>query len=217
MSTALYGGAQVSRGPPPPLPGGYTVGEQIYFTGTSQTFERGDRLEHGKQGEVVGPATLESLRGKGVDVLFPGNEGAIPCCLIKVRRGRRRAATHSSPLAQPITHYGWRVGAQVSRGPPPPLPGGYVVGEQVYYTGASHTFEWGDRLEHGKQGEVVGPATCESLKGKGVDVRFPGNKGVISCWLTTVRRRRRRAATRSSPAAPPSSPSHTTSAVWAHR
>ena len=93
----------------------------------------------------------------------------------------------------------WRVGAQVSREPPPPLPGGYVVSEQVYFTGAGVTLENGDRLEHGKQGEVVGPAKAESHKGKSVDVRFPGNTGVISCWLTTVRRRRRRAATRSSP------------------
>ena len=111
----------------------------------------------------------------------------------------------------------WRVGAQVGREPPPPLPGGYTVGEQVYFTGAGEIFEDGDQLEHGKQGEVVGPATCESHMGKGVRVRFPGNKDGISCWLTTVRRRCRCAATRSSSAAPPSSPSHTTSAVWAHR
>ncbi len=93
-------GAQVSREPPPPLPGCYTVGEQVYYTGTSETFERGDRLEHGKQGEVVGPATLESLRGKGVVVFFPGNKGVIECYLTTVRRRRRRAATHSSPLPQ---------------------------------------------------------------------------------------------------------------------
>ena len=53
--------AQVSRQPPPPLPGGYTVGEQVYFTGTSQTFENGDRLVHGKQGEVAGPTTSPCL------------------------------------------------------------------------------------------------------------------------------------------------------------
>ena len=93
-------------------------------------------------------------------------------------------------------------GAQVSHEPPPPLPGGYVVGEQVYYTGTTETFENGDQLEHGKQGEVVGPATFESHKGKGVDVRFPGNKGAISCWLTNVRRRRRRAATPTAPRRP---------------
>ena len=85
----------------------------------------------------------------------------------------------------------WCVGAQVSREPPPPLLGGYTVGEQVYYTGASETFESGNQLEHGKQGEVVGPATSESLKGKGVAVLFPGNKDAVDCFLDSVRRCRR--------------------------
>ena len=30
-------GAQVSHEPPPPLPGDYVVGEQVYFTGTGET------------------------------------------------------------------------------------------------------------------------------------------------------------------------------------
>ena len=80
----------------------------------------------------------------------------------------------------------WRVGAQVSREPPPPLPGGYTVGEQVYYTGAGHTFASGNQLEDGKQGEVVGPAEDESFKGKCVAVLFPGNKGVIDCFSRTT-------------------------------
>ena len=83
------------------------------------------------------------------------------------------------------------MGVQVSREPPPPLPGGYVVGEQVYFTGVGVTFASGDRLEHGKQGEVVGPAIHEDYKGKGVEVRFPGSKRTISCHLTNVRRCRR--------------------------
>ena len=108
----------------------------------------------------------------------------------------------------------WRVGAQVSCEPPPPLPGGYVVGEQVYYTGASQattweeqvyytggavkTFENGDRVEHGKQGKVVGPMSSEGLEGTGgVAVLFPGNEGAIECYLTEVRRH---AATPPSPA-----------------
>ena len=99
----------------------------------------------------------------------------------------------------------YRVGAQVSHESPPPLPGGYTAGEQVYYTGKSYTFESGDRLEHGKQGEVVGPGTGESHRGKGVRVRFPGNKGATNCWLDRVCRRHRVAA----PSAPrrPSCPS----------
>ena len=68
------------------------------------------------------------------------------------------------------------MGAQVSREPPPPLPGGYTVGEQVYYMGASQTVEsgFGYRLEHGTQGEVTGywPTTCESHTGNGLVVRF---------------------------------------------
>ena len=91
-----------------------------------------------------------------------------------------------------------------------------MVGEQVYYTGTGKTFASGNQLEHGEQGEVVGPA----ISVKGVAVRFPGNKGAISCYLTEVRRRRRRATTPTAPrrtSCSPSHPSHTAGAVWAHR
>jgi len=71
--------------------------------------------------------------------------------------------------------------------PPPPLPGGYKVGEKVFYTETSQTLSNGDKVVHGQQGEVVGPATAETHKGKGVDVRFPRNKGGVGCYLTTVR------------------------------
>ena len=90
-----------------------------------------------------------------------------------------------------------------------------MVGEQVYYTVKSKTLVSGDRVVHGKQGEVLGPAISESFRGKGVAVFFPGNKSAVECYLTSVRRRRRRAATHSSPrrpiAAPPISSSHATS------
>ena len=123
-----------------------------------------------------------------------GVEGAISSHLDHVRRGRRHAATTQLPttphscFSSQLTLRVCRVDAQVSRQPPPPLPGGYTVGEQVYFTGMSYTFESGDRLEHGKQGEVVGPATTY----KGVTVRFPGNKREIQCLLNSVRRRRTR-------------------------
>ena len=154
-------------------------------------FGHGDRLEHGKQGEVVGPATSERLKGKGVAVLFPGNKGATN--VIDVRRRRHQAPPTaprrpSCPLPPSPPHYYvvWYVGAQVSREPPPPLPGGYTVGEQVYYTGLAKTFENGNRLEHGKQGEVMGPFTSKNTGDKGVAVLFPGNKGAVSCYLTKV-------------------------------
>jgi hypothetical protein len=70
---------------PPPLPGGYKVGEKVFFTGTNQTVSNGDKLVHGQQGELVGPATLERYTGKGVSVHFPGNKGTIDCSLTQVR------------------------------------------------------------------------------------------------------------------------------------
>ena len=116
-------GAQVSREPPPPLPGGFVLGEQVYYTGarlSQEAVETGDRLEHGKQGEVVGPATSESHKGNGVALRFPGNKGAINCYLISVCR-RHRAATHSSPPPQLLllsAHHTLRVGACGRTGEP---------------------------------------------------------------------------------------------------
>jgi len=87
----------------------------------------------------------------------------------------------------------------VSRDAPPPLPGGYKVGEKVFCAAASQTLSNGDKLVHGQQGEVTGPATLEGYKGKGVCLRFPGNKGGVDCYLTTVRRLRDASAARPPP------------------
>ena len=62
------------------------------------------------------------------------------------------------------------------------------MGEKVFFTGASQTLQPGYELVHGQQGEVKGPGTGESHKGKGVHVLFPGNKGVVNLFLTQVRR-----------------------------
>ena len=112
-------------------------------------------------------------------------------------------AAPERPAAEPclLTPYGWWLRAQVSRDAPPPLPGGYKVGEKVVFTGASKTWDDGDKLVHGQQGEVKGSATNESVEGKGVDVLFPGNKGNTNCLLTEVRRLRAASA-----ASPPPAP-----------
>ena len=78
----------------------------------------------------------------------------------------------------------------MSRDAPPPLPGGYKVGDKVFYTGAGYTFANGDKVVHGQQGEVMGPITREPHKGQGVAVCFPGNKRHKDCLLTEVRRLR---------------------------
>jgi len=75
----------VSRDAPPPLPGGYKVGDKVFFTVASQTVPSGDKLVHGQQGEVMGPATSHTHKGKGVAVLFPGIKINIACYLVQVR------------------------------------------------------------------------------------------------------------------------------------
>jgi hypothetical protein len=82
----------------------YTVGDMVHYTGTGKTFENGDRLEHGKQGEVVGPATSERCGGRGLAVLFPGNEGALDCCFTEARRLPPLSALRCPSSSPPKTH-----------------------------------------------------------------------------------------------------------------
>ena len=69
------------------------------------------------------------------------------------------------------------------------MSGAYSRRDKAYYIGANETLPSGDRLVYGQQGEVVGPATSQEVKGKGVSVQFPGNKGRVQCYFTTVRLR----------------------------
>ena len=94
--------AQVSRAAPPALPGGYKVGDQVFFTGASETFPSGDKLVHGQQGEVTGPAALETHKGKGVAVRFPGNKGNVECLLTQVRRPRAAPAARAHAYVAPL-------------------------------------------------------------------------------------------------------------------
>ena len=65
----------------------------------------------------------------------------------------------------------------------------YAVGEKVYYTGDSHTTAKGNKYTPGQEGEVTGHPQSDSRKfGKGVSVMFPGNKGHINCFLTSLSR-----------------------------
>ena len=73
---------------------------------------------------------------------------------------------------------------QLSRTPPPPLPGEYAVGDRVFFTGDSKTTSNGDKLTHGQPD----PASDSLIFGEGVSVMFLGNKGNIGCPLTTLSR-----------------------------
>ena len=111
----------MSRNPPPPLPGGYTVGEKVFCTVASQTFPSGDKVVHGQQGVVMGPATVETRKGKGVKVLFTGIKGNVECYLGEVRRPRAAPAA-TPPACAPHTRRCMRAHAPARAVLPQPGP-----------------------------------------------------------------------------------------------
>ena len=133
------------------LPGGYHVGDAVFYTGASETRQNGARLAYGGDGEIVGPATSEYHKDNGVAVRFSANAGAVDCYI-----------------------------TQLSRTPPPTtLPGGYRVGDTVFYAAPNETFPSGDRVLYGEEGEIVGPATLETHKDNGVAVKFSANTRAV--------------------------------------
>ena len=83
------------------------------------------------------------------------------------------------------------------------MPGGYKVGEKVFFTAPSKTIQGGSMIVvQGQHGTVTGPADGEGYfeKGTGVQVRFPGHTGSINCLLTEVRRLRTASVATPSPA-----------------
>ena len=138
---------------------------------------------HGKHGKVVSRA---SVKGKCVVVLFPGNTGATKCYFSPARRCRGRAtqsSLHAAPAARPLSPPHYTVACvrttTTAAGRLRAGRAGLLHGEQ------SHLSERRpDRVLYGKRGEVVGPATSETHKGKGMAVLFPSNKGVIDCYLS---------------------------------
>eukprot|EP00908_Phaeocystis_cordata_P021403 Transcript_3756.p1 GENE.Transcript_3756~~Transcript_3756.p1 ORF type:complete len:424 (-),score=23.21 Transcript_3756:322-1566(-) len=85
----------------------YTLGEQLFFTGASRDTSNGDWLQRGLQGEVTGPATLESHIGNGVAMRFPGHQGTVDCLYSELSRDRHVTEPQSREQpadAAPIDH-----------------------------------------------------------------------------------------------------------------
>ena len=119
----------LSREPPPPLPRGLMLGETLYFIGPTHPIEdqANEYIVHGSQVVLIGPDLLDDSR---VVVKFPGSDDSF---------------SSTCPLNT------------LSRSPPPPLPGGYKLGDTLYYIGDNYNFDAGYRLAHGQKVEVIGP------------------------------------------------------------
>lgn len=156
-----------------PLPGGYSVGEQLFYTGPSVTKSQVQVWLYGERGDVVGPATSSRLVGKGLSMLFPSSTKVQQISLVHLSRAQ------------------------------PPYPGGFSIGETLYLIRHSHWFASGEHmLAHGARGRVVRPS-CEAFDdtlgsedsdellranpltpyredlSRGVAMRFSGHDGLI--------------------------------------
>ena len=183
---------------------GYKVGDLVFYMGQSQTFADGDKVAHGQQGNVIG--VMFASVPTHLRVRFSGNKGYVGLRLNEVPPPPRRSA--ATPSVCPHTLTLCRTSsAQISRIPPPPLHGGYKVGEKLFYTWPSRTFEHNGttyKLVQGQQGEVMGPGTGQhEPKGTGLAMLFPGNKGCVDCVLAKVSLPPRRLRCRPLPAPHP--------------
>jgi hypothetical protein len=138
-------------------PGGFNVGERVFFVGAEQNWPNGDKLKFGDLGTVE-PLDLE-LAKDIIKVVFDAHADFTRVHAFEISRD------------------------------PPEIPGGYAVGETVFWAGGAEIFASGDRLRPGLMGRVVGQAIQgDTVIGEAVAVRFEGNQRVTDVPMTKLSR-----------------------------
>merc|ERR1712151_511735 len=143
----------------PVIPGGYKVGDLLYYSGEMQIYDDGDRLTFGLMGEVVSRSTAgNSSDDRRLKVLFNGNNMPISVFLTQVSRDE------------------------------PQLPGGYMFGDRVLYLAAKkQKFPNGDQLFKGMFGEISGKSTMgDGSDERRIKVKFDGNKGPVNVFIQEI-------------------------------
>lgn len=135
------------------LANGWRIGETAYYNGASEVFSPTEKLNFGQAGTVTGPCEDgDSDDDEYLSIRFPGNAKCI---------------------AVPID--------ELCKAPvPTTLPGGFKLGEEVYYSGPPMEFKDGDRLNWAAKGTVTGPCTAgDKDDDKYVSVLFQKNKNNV--------------------------------------
>ena len=166
-------------------------GERLYVITPCLQFPGMLMIPFGAQVTVLGPAVTafagwqpDSAAGEsmadGLAVkLSPGAEAFADELKLSVG-GKRLHTDTQSPVNLLRTHVG--------RSAPPPLDGGYALGEEVYYALPSVLCERQDeRIECGQRGLVMGPALCFA---PGVAVQFSSFEvgDYVACMLEEISR-----------------------------
>jgi hypothetical protein len=87
------------------MPGIFNMTEHVFYTGDNYTSPNGEKMVHGQQGEVMGPATSESHKGKGLCIRFPGNTLNVNCLLTQLSRSPPVSGATTCPIALVLHHY----------------------------------------------------------------------------------------------------------------
>ena len=81
----------------------YRVGDAVYYTGASETFQNGDGVVYGEQGEVI--AATSTVPDKRVRVQFPNNTDWVDCLLTELCRTKPPDEVRIDPVAaRPLPH-----------------------------------------------------------------------------------------------------------------
>ena len=125
------------------------------------------------------PATKRARVSSGAASSSAGGAASAAAAAAKRARVSRSAASSAGGA---VSAAAAARAPAISR-PATTLPGGYCVGDEVFFTGPRQTLPSGGRVEYGGKGEVVGPVVGDD-KDVRVSVRFPGNQRntVSSCW-----------------------------------
>eukprot|EP00927_Polykrikos_kofoidii_P044571 TRINITY_DN38501_c0_g1_i1.p1 TRINITY_DN38501_c0_g1~~TRINITY_DN38501_c0_g1_i1.p1 ORF type:complete len:671 (+),score=154.91 TRINITY_DN38501_c0_g1_i1:123-2135(+) len=149
---------QVSRNHPR-IPGDYQPDDKVYYCGEAETFANGDVLEFGLEGQVQGRSTTgDASDERRVKCFFNGHKAGMAVFLTQVMK-------------------------EV-----PVLPGGFNVGDTVYYVGKSNSnFANGDKLHVNLRGHISAYASMgDGNDDKRVKVRFEGNKAPMNVFAYEV-------------------------------
>jgi len=144
----------------PLIPGGYSIGDMIFYCGPCMHLTSGDILSFGLEGVVMCRSDL----GDGRDdhclaAFFAGHRSIVNVFLSELARA------------------------------PPTMPEGYKVGDSVVYSGEGITFGSSGELRPGAKGEVVGGSTVgDGMDHARVAVKFPGRKRSVNVCLAEVSR-----------------------------
>lgn len=111
-----FGFSQLSTSDPKKSWGGFQLGQTVFFSGSSETFDGGDELVYACSGEVVGPATLEDFVNKGVKVQLVGNEGWIDCYFHTISDSKPPTVWGGFMLGQTVWHAGFAAASYGARG-----------------------------------------------------------------------------------------------------